>query len=224
MIKYFVVILIFASTYYAYITYPKTVEQYPQYTVGGVGADFHIYYEAARGNYHWGDQYHSIKGWEDFGFLYPSYTANFWCWTLPFSFNTAYKLNCILYAIAFSTIFWKVYGYAETEIEKILVIAAVLSVVHSFGDSVGCGNVIPILAMCILSPVGCIVASAFKFWPIVFLPLHYFLSPSFKHSRTFVWINNTSNRLFLSTSIGRSISSLSLEEIICNFKHYDRLF
>jgi len=222
----FVLISIIAASILEYRSLPEKAAKYPDAFAGGIGDDFHIYYEAVRGNYGWfakftGSEFHDgIKcGW-----LYPNYTRWFWFWTLPFAFDTAFLINTILYVIFFCSTFLRIYKYAKSEIEKILVVALFAAAIQWFRMDIAGGNIVPLLALLILTPWGCVLAGCFKLWLLGFLGVHFILAAAKRSNCTPIDLYDSYERLDI-PFVDRWYTSIQwMEKVICYFRNYDNLF
>jgi len=137
----------------------------------GVGCDFRIYYEAARGNFTWAVT-QDWRGLDDLaGWCYPNFTAVYWFWSRGVEFAQALRWQTLINTVCFLILIWKVMKY---DYGFLFAVAAT----HSFIYSLECGNIIPQLALGLLSPFGCVFFGLFKWWPVGVLGLHFLLGTS----------------------------------------------
>lgn len=218
----FVICSIIAASVIEYRSLPEKAVKYPEDYQGGIGNDFHVYYEAARGNYQWIEKYY--HGAEPHGFTYPHVMRYAWCWTIPFRFETAFLINTILYTLFFCILFLRIYKHAKSEMEKILVVAVFIAGISWFRMCVASGNIIPFLALLILTPWGCVLAGCFKLWLLGFLGIHFILFFSSTNNESSSKIHDTFLRSYVSVAICGDSVALWMEKVVCYISNYDSLF
>jgi hypothetical protein len=146
----------------------------------GWGADFHIYYEAGRGNFYWAQdnlwilEKNKDKRCEQ-GFFYPRWTANFWYWCRWVDFKTAVWIWYIFLSICYCLFVRKIFSYARNEYGQLALFFIVLSSIKIFSINMQMGNITPMVAWLLLSPAGCILAGCFKPWAIGIISFHLLL-------------------------------------------------
>ena len=106
-------------------------------------------------------------------YLYPKWTANFWYWCRWFSFPTAYLIWTLLLTGIYILLLERVFKYAKTDLVFISVwVCALISIKFFCMDG---GNLVPIIALLLLSPAGCLLGACFKCWCLAFIPIHFLL-------------------------------------------------
>jgi hypothetical protein len=128
------------------------------------GIDFYIYYNASRGDLAWNPKvwyFDKYSGW-----LYPHWTAIFWYWCRWLDFKTAwliwYIFLCLSYLFLTSKLLRLDYGW-------LLALAGIKPILLCLQT----GNIVPLVALCLLSPSFILLAACFKLWPLFGLPIHF---------------------------------------------------
>ena len=184
--------------------------------------DFKVYYEAVRGNFQ-GDTVH----YDDRAchiFTYPTFTRWAWAWTLPFTFETAFTINAILYTVFFSLTFLWIHKHAKSKRQKLLVISIFIAAIQWFRQDLAGGNIVPFLALLVLSPVGCILAGCFKPFCFGFAFIHFFLYAASGRIKPPDKIHYANERLDIPFIACWNNFRAWMEKIVCYFRAYDSLF
>lgn len=127
--------------------------------------DFHMYYEAAKGNYSWRPSHVDLM---PFVWCYPDYLA--WLWK-PFALFSWERASLIWHALTLGATMYLLYQLNGMVYGWILVVAFV----KPLAVLVWTGNVQPVLLVAsLLGPLGAIGASLFKPYYAVFVAWHLF--------------------------------------------------
>ncbi len=137
--------------------------------------DFHIYYEAARGNDTWMED-----GFARFmnpayaqGWLYPSWTRAFWWWTLPFTFNEAKWIWLFCITLSASELTYRLLQQKGGALVALLI-------AKTYFWQVETGNADFILALLALSPIAVVLGSCIKYPLVGVFAFHAFKSKALR--------------------------------------------
>jgi hypothetical protein len=177
--RWFVYTLVFATSVFWYFKYPSKLESQ---NLGQEwrGCDFHIFYEAAKGNFEWVKQYKWIWVNTDMsrfaGYFYPRWTAIVFKPFTLLPFKQSYFIWCLFLASFYVLILKRIFHYVKDN-PKIFIctwFAAIISI-KFFAIGVNNGNMVPVIGFLLLTPAGCLLAGCFKLWALAFIPVHFLL-------------------------------------------------
>lgn len=162
--KTIVFILVVTASIWGWYNIPKLLLWSGWNEEWSFGSDFRIYYEAGKGNFDWVRtvDYHGLNhpGW-----LYPRWTAYFWAPFTLMSFKNAFLVWYCLMVFSYLALSNKILKYDHGWIVSTVCIIPLLV-------SLSNGNILPLLAVAMLTPAGCIFAGVFKCWPVLILFVH----------------------------------------------------
>jgi hypothetical protein len=129
------------------------------------GSDFKVYYEAAKGNTRWAKTVDVFTVVKFPGWVYPDWTSVFW---KPFTFLSFRTAFFIWYWILVTAYLFLVKKLLEFHHGWIIALAGIVPLFLNLQT----GNIIPLVAVAMLTPFGCILAGCFKLWPLGGLLIH----------------------------------------------------
>lgn len=172
-----VYILIMLAALYTVFVVPTQLEKRGYACEHFVACDFRIYYEAADGNYSWADNFDWKKYNGLVGYLYPKWTAILWRPFLLLDFSSAYMVWVAILTGAYLLLARRLMNEKWGWIVVLAGIKPLMLCVQS-------GNVIPLVALAMASPFGCLLGGMFKLWPLAGIGLHFLVGITSRHART----------------------------------------
>lgn len=155
----------------SYWTYPAYSRLHLQgWTMDEFGADFHVYYQAAKGNYHWSETIVARDSTiPHASWYYPNWTANIFKPFTVLPFESAFTIWFTINLLCSILIIWKL---SATFYGKFFVFILLKPLYWMLSA----GNIAPILGALCVTEIGVVLAALVKPYLAILLLLHWHIA------------------------------------------------